>query len=153
MIIHCNMKLNDSSSTQLKATIRKAIGKYTVENESFVTDLYIQANPQTGTCSLIDDDDQELGHTTVKEWVAFEGDDFDQIVTDTLTTLLQEMKDAGDFAKLQSIQPYSFVYVDEDKETIAELLLMDDDTLIVTDGLLEGLDEELNEFLKDLLAN
>ena len=101
----------------------------------------------------MDDDDQELGHTTVKEWVAFEGDDFDQIVTDTLTTLLQEMKDAGDFAKLQIIQPYSFVYVDEDKETIAELLLMDDDTLIVTDGLLEGLDEELNEFLKDLLAN
>ena len=57
------------------------------------------------------------------------------------------------FAKLQIIQPYSFVYVDEDKETIAELLLMDDDTLIVTDGLLQGLDEELNEFLKDLLAN
>ena len=51
------------------------------------------------------------------------------------------------------MQPYSFVYVDEDKETIAELLLMDDDTLIVTDGLLKGLDEELNEFLKDLLSD
>jgi hypothetical protein len=147
------MKLNDSSSAQLKATIRKAIGKFTVEDETFVTDLHIQANPQTGTVSLIDDDDNELGRTSVKEWVEYDGDDFEEMVTDTLTAILQEMKDAGDFAKVQIMQPYSFVYVDEDKETIAELLLMDDDTLIVTDGLLKGLDEELNEFLKDLLSD
>ncbi len=147
------MKLNDSSSAQLKATLRKAIGKFTVEDETFVTDLHIQANPQTGTVSLIDDDDNELGRTSVKEWVEYDGDDFEEMVTDTLTAILQEMKDAGDFAKVQIMQPYSFVYVDEDKETIAELLLMDDDTLIVTDGLLKGLDEELNEFLKDLLSD
>ena len=147
------MKLNDSSSAQLKAIIRKAIGKFTVEDETFVTDLHIQANPQTGTVSLIDDDDNELGRTSVKEWVEYDGDDFEEMVTDTLTTILQEMKDAGDFVKVQIMQPYSFVYVDEDKETIAELLLMDDDTLIVTDGLLKGLDEELNEFLKDLLSD
>ena len=147
------MKLNDSSSAQLKAIIRKAIGKFTVEDETFVTDLHIQANPQTGTVSLIDDDDNELGRTSVKEWVEYDGDDFEEMVTDTLTAILQEMKDAGDFAKVQIMQPYSFVYVDEDKETIAELLLMDDDTLIVTDGLLKGLDEELNEFLKDLLSD
>ena len=147
------MKLNDSSSAQLKAIIRKAIGKFTVEDETFVTDLHIQANPQTGTVSLIDDDDNELGRTSIKEWMEYDGDDFEGMVTDTLTTILQEMKDAGDFVKVQIMQPYSFVYVDEDKETIAELLLMDDDTLIVTDGLLKGLDEELNEFLKDLLSD
>lgn len=147
------MKLNDSSSAQLKATIRKAIGKYTAADETFVTDIHLQANPQSGACRLFDDDDIELGHTTVKEWVAYEGDDFDDVVIDTLTSLLQDMKDAGDFKKLQIIQPYSFVYIDEDKETIAELLLMDDDTLIVTDGLLKGLDDELNQFLKDLLSD
>lgn len=147
------MKLNDSSLAQLKATIRKAVGKFSVESDTFVTDLHIQANPQTGTCSIIDDDDVELGHTTVREWVAYEGDDFDEIVTEALTSMLHEMKDAGDFANLQIIQPYSFVYVDEDKETIAELLLIDDDTLIVTDELLKGLDEDLNNFLKDLLSD
>ena len=92
------MKLNDSSSAQLKATIRKAISKFTVEDETFVTDLHIQANPQTGTVSLIDDDDNELGRTSVKEWVEYDGDDFEEMVTDTLTAILQEMKDAGDFA-------------------------------------------------------
>jgi hypothetical protein len=147
------MKLNDSSSAQLRATICKALSRFTADGETFVTDLYFQANPQTGTCSLIDDDDNELGHTTVKEWITYDGDDFEEIVTDILTTILQDMKDAGDFAKVNIMQPYSFVYVDEDKESIAELLLMDDDTMIVTDGLLKGLDEELNEFLKDLLSD
>ena len=40
---------------------------------------------------------------------------------------------------------------DEDKETVAELLLIDDDTLLVDDELLKGLDKELDEFLKNLL--
>jgi len=41
--------------------------------------------------------------------------------------------------------------VDEDKETVAELLLVDDDTILVDDELLKGLDKELDEFLKNLL--
>ena len=41
--------------------------------------------------------------------------------------------------------------VDDDRETIAELLLMDDDTLLVNEELLKGLDEELDSFLKELL--
>lgn len=58
------------------------------------------------------------------------------------------MKDAGDFDKVTILKPYSFVLVDEDKETVAELLLIDDDTLLVDDELLKGLDKELDEFLK-----
>ena len=44
-------------------------------------------------------------------------------------------------------------FVDEEKETIADLLLMDDDTMLLSEGLLQGLDEELDAFLKDLLEN
>ena len=61
------------------------------------------------------------------------------------------MKDNGDFDKLTILKPYSFVLVDEDRETVAELLLIDDDTLLVNDELLKGLDEELDTFLKELL--
>lgn len=61
------------------------------------------------------------------------------------------MKDGGDFDKLTILKPYSFVLVDEEKETVAELLLVDDDTLLVNDELLKGLDEELDSFLKELL--
>ena len=49
------------------------------------------------------------------------------------------------------LKPYSFVLVDEEKETVAELLLIDDDTILVNNELLKGLDKELDDFLKDLL--
>ena len=61
------------------------------------------------------------------------------------------MKNGGDLDKLAILKPYSFVLVDDEKETIAELLLMDDDTLLVNEELLKGLDEELDSFLKELL--
>ena len=53
------------------------------------------------------------------------------------------------------LKPYSFVLVDADKETIADLMLVDDqETLLLHDGmLLEGLDDELDAFLKELLEN
>lgn len=61
------------------------------------------------------------------------------------------MKNQGAFDKLTIMKPFSFVLVDDDKETIVELLLLDDDTLLVNEELLKGLDEELDAFLKDLL--
>ena len=61
------------------------------------------------------------------------------------------MKSKDTFDKLTIMKPFSFVLVDDDKETIAELLLLDDDTLLVNEELLKGLDEELDAFLKDLL--
>ena len=109
------MKLNETSSAQLKATIRKAIGKYTAEDNTFVTDIHLQANASDGVCRLFDDDDQELGHTTVNEWVAYEGDDFDEQTGEALSIILHEMKAAGDLDSLQILKPYSFVQVDDDK--------------------------------------
>jgi hypothetical protein len=101
--------------------------------------------------TIYDDDDNELAHARITEWATYESDDFDEEVQSLLTSLLAELKSQGAFDQLHIMKPYSFVQVDEHKETIAELLLMDDDTLLVNDELLKGLDDELNAFLKDLL--
>lgn len=64
----------------------------------------------------------------------------------------QRIERYGVLDKLAIMKPYSFVLVDEDRETVTELLLIDDeDTLLLNDELLKGLDEELDAFLKDLL--
>ena len=71
---------------------------------------------------------------------------------DTATPPASALKDTGVLDKLAIMKPYSFVLVDEDRETVTELLLIDDeDTLLLNDELLKGLDEELDAFLKDLL--
>ena len=56
-----------------------------------------------------------------------------------LSNLLCNLKNRGTFDKLTIMKPFSFVLVDDDKETIAELLLLDDDTLLVNEELLKGL--------------
>ena len=98
-----------------------------------------------------DDEDEELANTSIEEWMTYEGDDFYENVERILSSLLCNMKNEGKFDKLTILKPFSFVLVDDDRETIAELLLMDDDTLLVNEELLKGLDEELDSFLKELL--
>lgn len=146
------MKLSQSSLSQLGNTIKKAVSRYNCACEqTIVTDIHLQANPTSGELVIFNDEDEELARTTIEEWMNYEGEDFNSDTERTLSTLLNEMKSAGDFDKMTNLKPFSFVLVDEDKETLAELLLMDDDTLMVSDELLKGLDEELDEFLKKLL--
>lgn len=146
------MKLSQSSLSLLEDSIKKAIGKYTCGCEqTIVTDIHLQPNQNSGELSVFDDEDEELINTTIEEWTTYEGDDFYENTERILTTLLCNMKNAGVFDKLTILKPFSFVLVDDDKETLAELLLIDDETLLVNDELLKGLDEELDAFLKNLL--
>lgn len=146
------MKLNQQSQSTIESAIRNALSKYTCGCEqTIVTDIHIQPNQNSGELLIFDDEDEELSCVTIDEWVAYESDDFNESTERILGSVLSRMKEAGEFDKLTIMSPYSFVLVDEDKETLSELLLMDDDTLLVNDELLKGLDEELDDFLKDLL--
>ncbi|WP_018668817.1 hypothetical protein [Bacteroides gallinarum] len=146
------MKLSQPALSLLEETIRQAIGKYACGGaQTIVTDIHLQANQSSGEFFIFDDDDKELANATIEEWTTYESDDFYESVERILSNLLYNMKNQGAFDKLPIMKPFSFVLVDDDKETIAELLLLDDDTLLVNEELLKGLDEELDAFLKDLL--
>lgn len=146
------MKLSQSALSLLEDTIKKAIGRYTCGCEqTIITDIHLQANQNSGELSIFNDDDEELATATIDEWMTYEGEDFYENVERTLGSILNRKKSEGLFEKLTILKPFSFVLVDDDKETIVELLLMDDDTLLVSEELLQGLDEELDTFLKNLL--
>ena len=51
------------------------------------------------------------------------------------------------------LKPFSFVLEDEEKTFIAELYVADDDTVILGGDLMEGLDQDLDNFLTDLLED
>lgn len=146
------MKLSQNSQALLEEAIRKAVAKYACGSEqSVVTDIHLQPGQGSGEFRIFDDEDKTLAATIIEEWMTYEGDDFNTQTERTLSALLHKLKEDGCFDKLSIMKPYSFVLLDEKKETIAELLLMDDDTLLLNDELLKGLDEELDSFLKDLL--
>lgn len=146
------MKLSQQSQSLIESAIRKAIGKYTCGCEqTIVTDIHMQPNQNSGEFYIFDDDDKELANVTIEDWMTYEADDFYESIQRYLQTILCQMKEADEFDKLTILKPYSFVLVDEDKETIADILLLDDDTLLVDAELLQGLDQELDDFLKELL--
>lgn len=147
------MKLNQSSLSLLEDSLKKAVSKLLQKKEHpIITDIYLQVTI-AGEFVVFDDNDEELSRATIAEWVDCQEDELINEAQQVLTTLLAKQKESGAFDQLPLMKPYSFVLVDEEKETIADLLLMDDDTMIISKGLLQGLDEELDAFLKDLLEN
>lgn len=147
------MKMSEQSRALIVSALKTALCRYTSEgDETVVTDIHLQPNSESGELIILDDDDQELSRTIINEWVEYESDDFYTVVEPILRAEVEALKESGKLEKLCLMKPYSFVLVDEDKETVAELLLVDEDeTLLLNDELLKGLDEELDAFLKDLL--
>ena len=147
------MKMSEQSRASIVSALKTALCRYTSEgDETVVTDIHLQPNSESGELIIFDDDDQELSRTIINEWVEYESDDFYTVVEPILRAEVEALKESGKVEKLCLTKTYSFVLVDEDKETVAELLLVDeDDTLLLNDELLKGLDEELDAFLKDLL--
>jgi len=147
------MKMSEQSRASIVSALKTALCRYISEgDETVVTDIHLQPNSESGELIIFDDDDQELSRTIINEWVEYESDDFYTVVEPILRAEVEALKESGKLEKLCLMKPYSFVLVDEDKETVAELLLVDEDeTLLLNDELLKGLDEELDAFLKDLL--
>ena len=147
------MKLSAQSHASIASSLREAVDKYIADGErTVVTDIHLQPKQDSGELVIFNDDDGELSRTIIEEWVDYSEDDFYTIVERILRGEINALKDTGVLDKLAIMKPYSFVLVDEDRETVTELLLIDDeDTLLLNDELLKGLDEELDAFLKDLL--
>ena len=118
--------------------------------ETKVTDFHICVNGESGTLIIYDDDDNTLARVHIKEW---ESCNDETIYEKELRNALGKMQEEGIFDSINIVKPYSFVLVDEEKEAIVDLLYVDDDTLILSEDLLEGFDEEMNEFLKHLLED
>lgn len=147
------MKLSNQSHSLIESALKGAMSKFTSGNEEMVvTDIHIQPKQGSGELCIFDDEDEVLSTVTIEEWMDNESNTFSEDVERLLRADINKLKEAGTFDDVVILKPYSFVLVDEDKETITELLLMDDDTVMVNDELLKGLDEELDDFLKKLLT-
>ena len=132
----------------LQAAIKKMANNYITAEESTVTDFHMKVNRENGELTILDDDDKTLARVHIKEW---EDEHNDAAIEKDLQSELTKMQQQGMFESLNIAKPYSFVLTDEDDQSIVDLLIIDDDTLMLNADLLEGFDEEMNSFLKKLL--
>ena len=148
------MELTPSSAAAISEALSKIAQLYSGEEDQLVsTDFYLQPLREEGRLVVFNDNDEEIASATVEEWKAYAPDTFYDEATAHITAAIDAANAEGQLERLAVWMPYSFVLVDEERETITDLLLVDDDTLLVKKGLLAGLDEELNQFIEELLKD
>ncbi|MBQ8270743.1 MAG: hypothetical protein IJZ22_06005 [Bacteroidaceae bacterium] len=144
------MPLSTQTQESLKNAIKEMVRGFITAEETTVTDFHLCVSGETGTLTIYDDDDNALARVHIKEW---ENVHDEKVYEKELRSVLGRMQEESIFDSINIVKPYSFVLVDEDKESIVDLLYIDDDTLILDEDLLKGFDEEMNEFLKHLLED
>lgn len=148
------MKINEQSHFEIIATLKESLCRYvTVEDDAVYTDIHLQVKSDSGELIVFNDDEEELGRVIIPEWVENNEETFYQDVQTVLSRCLEELKETF-IQKLALLRPYSFVLIDDEKETVADLMIIDEnDTLLISGDLLQGLEQELDAFLKNLLEN
>ena len=145
------MKYSEQTIQQIERAIKKVADKFpTAEEATIFTDIHLRVNQETGELVAFDDDDNEITRVIVEQWINNQDDDFYDKVAKQLRKCIDHEKKT--IENLTIIRPYSFVLENEDKENIAELYVVDDDTVIIDPDLMEGLDKDLDEFLEKLLS-
>ena len=146
------MKATEQTLQEVERAIRKVAEKFPPSEEAtLLTDIHLRVSQDSGEMLAYDDDDNEINRCVVEQWIENKDDDFYQHVAATLRSSLHKQKEK--IEQMSILKPYSFVLEDDDKETIEELYLVDDDTVILHEELMAGLDKDLDEFLEQLLKD
>ncbi len=145
------MKATQQTKSQIERAIRKVVDKFPTDAEPVMTDIMLQVKPESGELLAFNDDMEELTRIVVDQWLVPTEENLYEAATVVLKQCLAHMRPELD--KMSILHPFSFVLIDEEKETLADLYLVDEDTVMIDTELLKGLDKELNDFLAQLLKD
>ena len=144
------MTANEQTFQQIERALRKAASKFLPQTDCLpLTDIYLQVKQESGELLVFDDDDHELTRW-VEEWIGNRDERFYDEVQPILITALTRLKEVTEHVAV--LKPYSYVLMGEDHETIADLYLVDDDTMMLSGDLMQGLEEDLEHFWQQLCA-
>lgn len=147
---------NAKIQSVLESAFTTAINKLTSnESGNYYSDMYVQADPESGELQIYDEEERLLEKTIIFDWVGSSCGDqqFNKQVIATLKTVLTLLSAKDAFGHSRFMKPFSVSLTDEDFAVTEELLFIDDDTLRADDPLLKDLDAELDEFLTKLLSD
>ena len=144
------MKPTEQTTQQIERAIKKIAQKFPTDEEtSTLTDIHLRISQDSGEILAFDDDDKEITRCVVEQWIDNKDEDFYEEITPILRNELKVLHDVVDAMGI--LKPFSFVLENDEKESIAELYVADDETIIIDGELMEGLDKDLDTFLDNLL--
>lgn len=144
------MKVTEQTQQQIGRAIRKIAEKFPArEDATILTDIHIRVTQETGELMAFDDEDNEITRCIVEQWIDNKDDDFFEQIITIIRRCIEKQK--AQVENMGIIKPYSFVLEDDDKESIGELYVVDDDTVIIDSELMANLDQDLDDFFDKLL--
>ena len=146
------MKTTELTIQQIERAIRKIADKFPPSEEATVmTDIHFRVTQETGELMAFDDNDEELNRCIIEDWIDNTDDDFFEQIPSVFRKCLDKMRDTVE--NMSILKPFSFVLENDDKESVAELYLVDDETVIIDPDLMQGLNEDLDDFFKKLFED
>ena len=144
------MKPTEQTIQQIGRSIKKIAQKFPPdEDTSILTDIHLRVSQDSGELVAFDDEDREITRCVVEQWIDNQDEDFYNHITAILRAETKRMSNTLD--NLGIMKPSSTVLEDEDQTAIADLYLADDDTIILGDDLMQGLDQDLDNFFEQLM--
>ena len=144
-------KPSEQTIQQIERFVKKIAQKFPLQDDSTpITDRHIRVVQESGEMLAFDDDENEITRCVVEEWIGNTDENFYESVNETLASTFKSFSSVLD--NMGILKPYSFVLENEDKESITELYIADDDTVIIGSELMKDLDSDLNKFLEHLLG-
>ena len=142
----------------LDRAFRKALEQLQkTESSAAIVDLYLYPNPEAGDFTVFDDEDHLLVKVPVEVWEEqYETMDTDAALNECesiLKEIVYAVRNEGGFDRVNIMKPFSVLMVDEEMETLSELLLIDDEQILLDDDFLKHMDEELDVFFKQLMSD
>ena len=146
------MNTSEQTLQQIERAIRKIAEKFPAKEEaSLMTDIHIRVTQETGEMVVYNDEDAEVTRCVIEQWINNTDDNFYDQIASIIRKCLVKHKDT--IEQMSILKPFSFVLENDDKESVSELYLVDDETVIIDPDLMEGLDEDLDAFLENLLKD
>ena len=144
------METSSLATQQIERFFNKIAQKYPEQEEiSILTDMHIQVNQESGELRAYDDDGKEITRCVINDWIDNKDDDFYDSVISIMRQVARQIHTTLDNCGI--LKPYSFELEDDDEANTAELYIADDDTIIADGNLMEGLNEDLELFLNNLM--
>lgn len=144
------MKATEQTLQQIERAISKVADKFPPSIEATVlTDIHLRVNQESGELVAYDDDDHEITRSIIEQWIGNKDEDFYESVARPIRKCIE--KEKAEIEKMSILQPFSFVLEDEEKEAVAELYVVDNDTVIIDPDMMQDLDKDLDTFLDKLM--
>ena len=143
------MTATQQTKKQIERAIRKVIDKFPSNAEAVLTDIHLQVKPESGELLAFNDDMEELTRIVVDQWLEPTDEDLYEAAENALKPIIKSLR--ADIEKMSILHPFSFVMMGEDEEIMADIYIVDDDTIMIDTQLLKDFDKDLDQFLEQLM--